>query len=46
VPEAGRIFEVFPSEKEAQKQVAQIKELIKQQKNKTVLSSLLDKMKA
>ena len=46
VPEAGRIFEVFPSEKEAQKQVSQIKELIKQQKNKTVLSSLLDKMKA
>jgi len=46
VPEAGRIFEVFPSEKEAQKQVSQIKELIKKQKNKTVLSSLLDKMKA
>ena len=46
VPEAGRIFEVFPSEKEAQKQVDQIKELIKQQKNKNVLTSLLDKMKA
>ena len=46
VPESWRIFEVFPLEKEAQKQVAKIKEIIKAQKNKTVLSSLLDKMKA
>lgn len=46
VPEAGRIFEVFPSEKEAQKQANQIKELIKKQEHKTALSSLLDKMKA
>ena len=46
IPESWRIFEVFPSEKEAQKQVWQIKEIVKQQKNKTVLSSLLDRMNA
>ena len=46
VPQSWRIFEVFPSDKEAQKQVWKIQELIKKQKNKTVLSSLLDKMKA
>ena len=46
VPQSWRIFEVFPSDKEAQKQVWEIKELIKKQKNQTVFSSLLDKMKA
>ena len=46
VPQSWRIFEVFPSDKEAQKQVWKIKELIKKQNNQTVLSSLLDKMKA
>jgi len=46
VPQSWRIFEVFPSDKEAQKQVSQIKELIKKQKNQTAFSSLLDKMKA
>ena len=46
VPQAGRIFEVFPSEKEAQKQVEKIRELIKQTEQKTALSSFLEKMKA
>ena len=46
VPQAWRIFEVFPSEKEAQKQVEKIKELIKKKEQKTALSSFLEKMKA
>ena len=46
VPQAWRIFEVFPSEKEAQKQVEKIKEIIKTSEQKTALSSFLEKMKA
>ena len=46
VPESWRIFETFNSEKEAHKQVSNIKELIKQNERKTVLSSFLEKMKA
>lgn len=46
VPESWRIFEVFENEKEAQKQVSKIKELIKQNENKNILSSFLEKMKA
>jgi len=37
---------VFPSEKDAQKQVEKIREIIKQNEQKTVLSSFLEKMKA
>jgi translation initiation factor IF-2 len=37
---------VFPSEKEAQKQVEKIKEIIKTSEQKTALSSFLEKMKA
>jgi len=46
VPESWRIFEVFDNEKEAQKQVSNIKELIRQNATKTVLSSFLEKMKS
>ncbi len=46
VPQAWRIFEVFDSEKEAQKQVEKIKEIIKKTEQKTALSSFLEKMKA
>ncbi len=46
IPWSWRIFEVFDSEKEAQKQVSKIKDLIKQNENKNVLSSFLDRMKA
>jgi len=46
VPESWRIFEVFSDEKEAQKQVTKIKELIKQNETKNVLSSFLEKIKS
>lgn len=46
IPESWRIFEVFDDERQAQKQVSQIKELIKQNENKTTLSSILDRMRA
>ena len=46
VPESWRIFEVFDNEKEAQKQVDNIKELMRKNENKTTLSSFLEKMKS
>ena len=46
VPESWRIFEVFDNEKEAQKQVDNIKELMRKNENKTTFSSFLEKMKS
>lgn len=46
IPESWRIFEVFDDERQAQKQVSQIKDMIKQSENKTWISSILDKMRA
>ena len=45
IPQSWRIFEVFPSEKDAQIQVQKISEIIKQTSQKTVLWSFLEKMK-
>jgi len=46
VPQSWRIFEVVNSEKEAQKQVEKIRDMIKKTEQKSILSNFLDKMKA